>query len=134
MGRWKEEYGYITKKGLFKTTYILCGAFNIFALTYLWTIYFYDKEVKGSKYAETLFRKLDDEGNVEVQLLTGRTHQIRASFAHLGCPLVGDVKYGATKNGKKDFQQLRAYKIVFDFKDDGGELGYLRKLEIRSAK
>lgn len=89
-------------------------------------IYFYERSVKGSKYAETLFRKIDEEGNVEVQLLTGRTHQIRASFAHLGCPLVGDVKYGAKKNGKRDFQQLRAYKIEFDFKTDAGELEYLK--------
>ncbi len=95
-------------------------------------IYFYEKEVKGSKYAETLFRKLDEEGNVEVQLLTGRTHQIRASFAHLGCPLVGDVKYGAKKNGKRDFQQLRAYKIEFDFKTDAGELEYLKGKVIKA--
>ena len=88
-------------------------------------IYFYDSERKGSKYCETLYRKLDDKGNVEVQLLTGRTHQIRASFAYLGCPLVGDVKYGAQKNGRRDFQQLRAYKIEFDFKAPAGELDYL---------
>lgn len=88
-------------------------------------IYFFDKEVKGSKYSETLFRKLDDEGLVEAQLLTGRTHQIRASFAHLGCPLSGDVKYGAEKNGRRDFQQLRAYKIEFDFKTPSGILEYL---------
>ncbi len=89
-------------------------------------IYFFETEEIGSKYSETLFRKLDDCGNVEAQLITGRTHQIRASFAHMGCPLVGDVKYGATKNGKRDFQQLRAYKIVFDFESDEGELGYLK--------
>lgn len=95
-------------------------------------IYFYERSVKGSKYAETLFRKLDEEGNVEVQLLTGRTHQIRASFAHLGCPLVGDVKYGAKKNGKRDFQQLRSYKIEFDFKTDAGELEYLKGKVIKA--
>ncbi len=89
-------------------------------------IYFYENEVKGSKYCETRFRRLDEVGNVEAQLLTGRTHQIRASFAHLGCPLAGDVKYGASKNGRRDFQQLRAFKIEFDFKTDAGELNYLR--------
>lgn len=88
-------------------------------------IYFYENDVKGSKYSETLFKKLDSEGLVEARLLTGRTHQIRASFAHLGCPLVGDVKYGAKKNGRRDFQQLRAYRIEFDFKTPSGELEYL---------
>ncbi len=88
-------------------------------------IYFYDNDRDGCKYCETLYKKLDNEGNVEVQLLTGRTHQIRASFAHLGCPLEGDVKYGAQKNHRRDFQNLRAYKIEFDFKTSAGELGYL---------
>ncbi len=88
-------------------------------------IHFYDSEREGSKYCETLYKKLDDEGNVEVQLLTGRTHQIRASFAHIGCPLVGDVKYGARKNGRRDFQMLRAYKVEFDFSSPAGELDYL---------
>ncbi len=88
-------------------------------------IYFYDTEREGTKYCETLYKKLDDKGNVEVQLLTGRTHQIRASFAHIGCPLVGDVKYGAQKNGGRDFQQLRAYKIEFDFNTTTSEFDYL---------
>ncbi len=88
-------------------------------------VYFFDKEVPNSKYCETLFRKIDNDGTFEVQLLTGRTHQIRVSFSAKGCPLVGDVKYGARKNGKKDFQQLRAYKIEFDFKTPAGELDYL---------
>ncbi len=88
-------------------------------------IYFYDNEFPGSKYCETLYRRLDDCGLVEAQLMTGRTHQIRAGFAHIGCPLEGDVKYGAQKNGRKDFQQLRAKKIEFDFKTPAGELEYL---------
>ena len=88
-------------------------------------IYFYDSERVGTKYCETVYKKLDNEGNVEVQLLTGRTHQIRASFAHIGCPLVGDVKYGAQKNGGRDFQELRAYKIEFDFNTPSGALVYL---------
>ncbi len=88
-------------------------------------VYFFPEAVEGSKKCVTLYKKLDDLGNVEVQLLTGRTHQIRASFAYMGCPLVGDVKYGARKNGKSDFQELRAYKIVFSFSSPSGELDYL---------
>ena len=89
-------------------------------------VYFYDSEVKGSKNCVTFFRKLSDDGMVEAELVTGRTHQIRASFSHLGCPLRGDVKYGAKKDGRYDFQHLRAYKIEFDFKTPGGELEYLK--------
>lgn len=88
-------------------------------------VYFYKDAVPGAKHSKTLYRTLDKEGTVEVQLVTGRTHQIRASFAYLGSPLVGDVKYGASKNGKKDFQMLRAYKLVFNFKTPSGELDYL---------
>ena len=88
-------------------------------------IYFYDNEVPGSKYCETLYRRIDERGMVEAQLMTGRTHQIRVGFAHIGCPLEGDVKYGAQKNGRKDFQQLRAKKIEFDFRTPAGELEYL---------
>ncbi|MBQ9736928.1 MAG: RluA family pseudouridine synthase [Clostridia bacterium] len=88
-------------------------------------VYFYKDAVPGAKHSKTLYRTLDKEGTVEVQLITGRTHQIRASFAYIGSPLVGDVKYGASKNGKKDFQMLRSYKLVFNFKTPSGELDYL---------
>lgn len=67
----------------------------------------------------------------EVELLTGRTHQIRASFAHIGCPILGDVKYGAQKDGKRSFQQLRAYKLVFNFTTVPTELkGLPRCIEV----
>ncbi|MDO4743866.1 MAG: RluA family pseudouridine synthase [Clostridia bacterium] len=88
-------------------------------------VYFHKNEVPGSKHCVTFYRCLDNEGTVEAKLITGRTHQIRASFASLGCPLKGDVKYGAKMDGRRGFQQLRAYKIVFDFKTPAGELGYL---------
>lgn len=99
-------------------------------------VYFYKEQIPGSKPCKTIYRCLDDKGAVEVQLVTGRTHQIRASFAYMGCPLVGDVKYGARKNGKKDFQALRAYKLVFRFREPLGRLGYLdgKVIEVSSEE
>lgn len=85
---------------------------------------FYSTQVEGSKYCKTEYRVLKDN-LVEVKLLTGRTHQIRASFGAIGHPLIGDVKYGAAKNGRGDFQMLRAYKIEFNFKTPSEGLDYL---------
>ncbi len=86
---------------------------------------FYKTEIKGSKYCKTEYKVLGG-GLVEVRLLTGRTHQIRASFASIGHPLVGDVKYGAAKNGRADFQMLRAYKLEFNFRTSADGLDYLK--------
>ncbi len=85
---------------------------------------FFAQEVSGSKYCRTQYRVLGN-GLVEIRLMTGRTHQIRASFASIGHSLVGDVKYGAAKNGRRDFQMLRAYKIEFNFKTEARGLEYL---------
>lgn len=97
-------------------------------------VFFYDKEVPNSKPCATQYKVIDDCGTVEALLLTGRTHQIRASFSAIGHPLVGDVKYGAKKNGKTDFQQLRAYKIEFKFRTSADELDYLNGKVIEAHK
>ena len=61
---------------------------------------------------------------VEIELLTGRTHQIRAMLAALGHPIAGDIKYGA-KTRRDGYQELTASRIVFDFKTEAGVLNYL---------
>lgn len=68
----------------------------------------------------------------EIELLTGRTHQIRAHMAYLGYPLLGDGKYGVNKINREmgyKYQALCAYKLKFDFKDKDNILGYLDEKE-----
>lgn len=67
---------------------------------------------------------------LEVEIKTGKSHQIRASFAYLHHPLLGDKKYGAQAVADFPYQALCAYKIIFSFHDDGGVLHYLKDKEI----
>lgn len=70
---------------------------------------------------------------LEVNLHTGRTHQIRAHLAHIGFPIIGDGKYGKNeinKKFKRSTQDLCAYKLKFNFQSDSGILNYLNGLEI----
>ena len=92
----------------------------------------YNKPVPGGKSAVTRYRTLQVKGGyslVECELLTGRTHQIRAQFAAAGHPLVGDGKYGRREENRKverKGQALWSYKLVFDFPTDAGALEYLK--------
>ena len=70
---------------------------------------------------------------LDVQIETGKTHQIRAQLAHIGLPIIGDGKYGINEVNKKfnaKYQHLRSYKIKFNFKTDSGILEYLNNLEL----
>ena len=93
---------------------------------------FYRHPVPGGRSAATLYRTLETRNGlslVECRLLTGRTHQIRVSMAEIGCPLLGDGKYGngaVNRRFRETRQALYAYQLRFDFPTDAGSLNYLR--------
>lgn len=79
-----------------------------------------------------LKRRYKNHDLLEVELITGRTHQIRAHLSHIGHPLLGDGKYGhLDKSSPLRRQALLAYKLIFDFKTESGILSYLNKKEIK---
>lgn len=88
---------------------------------------FSEKKIPGAVFCSTIYKvvKKGEPALVEAELKTGRTHQIRAAFAHIGCPLCGDVKYGAQKEKNGKYQCLCAYKLIFCFNEDAKELEYL---------
>lgn len=95
---------------------------------------------EGGKVMETAARPLKTAKGytlVEVELVTGRTHQIRAHLAKAGFPVIGDVKYankGQNKRIEQDFdlttQLLHAHKLCFD--DGAAPLEYMKGLEVKA--
>ena len=95
---------------------------------------------RGAKNIITKYKVVATRGSdalVEVELLTGRTHQIRAHMAHIGHPLIGDGKYGINKSDRADgykFQALYSYKLRFSFKGAPTALEYLNGKEFSIPK
>ena len=92
-------------------------------------VFITDTPQSGAKSCQTNYKVLAsnrDLSLVECELITGRTHQIRAQFAHAGHPLLGDGKYGKLdKRYDRSYQALYSYKLTFRFTTEAGALEYL---------
>ena len=102
----------------------------------------YDKNPpRGAKEIITKYKvvaKSGDSSLLEVELLTGRTHQIRAHMAFIGHPLIGDGKYGVNKSDRSKgykYQALYSYRLRFSFDtSDPTCLDYLNGKEFKIPK
>jgi len=100
-------------------------------------VFIFDRPAEGAERIITRYRILKalyPYALLEVELITGKTHQIRAHLAYIGHPILGDGKYGVNsvnRSLKLKYQALFAYRLIFDFKSPSGHLDYLKGLEVR---